>query len=50
MLHSSKRFPAILAIAILTSLLAIGVQGQQPVSASPDLNFPTVLYGAAYYN
>jgi beta-galactosidase len=45
-----KRFLGMLAV---TTLLACGAaRGQQTATKSPgpDLNFPTVLYGAAYYN
>ena len=42
------------AVAILASiiLIAISAAAQQPASKtnSPDLKFPTILYGAAYYN
>jgi len=46
---SSKRFLA-LASAILLSLAPVLAQGPKPVASGPDLNFSTVLYGAAYYN
>ena len=44
----------IFAFAIFASiiLIAITAAAQQPASktTAPDLNFPTILYGAAYYN
>jgi beta-galactosidase len=47
--QSGKRFLGLLAIATL--LTGGAVSGQQPAaSAAPALEFPTVLYGAAYYN
>ncbi len=53
--HRSNRFPASLAIAL--SLAAMAAAAQSTGSASPadsaaskTLDFPTVLYGAAYYN
>jgi beta-galactosidase len=45
MLFFGKRFPAFLAAA----LAGISANAQQPASA-PNLDFPTILYGAAYYN
>jgi beta-galactosidase len=47
MLPPGKRFPALAATAILAAFLPAFAQTPQP---GPDLNFPTVLYGAAYYN
>jgi len=46
-----KRFPGLLAMAILLAGLAAGAQ-QTGVKtpAGPDLEFPTVLYGASYYH
>src|SRR5215469_13509559 len=49
----SKRFLLLLLTGILTTATALGVQPTEPnapASAEPDLNFPTVLYGAAYYS
>jgi len=46
MQFSGKRFLGILIAAALTGLPATA---QQPAS-TPNLDFPTVLYGAAYYN
>jgi beta-galactosidase len=46
MQFSGKRFLGILIAAALTGLPATA---QQPTS-TPNLDFPTVLYGAAYYN
>jgi beta-galactosidase len=43
--HFSKRF---LALISSTILLAGAAHAQQPTA--PNLDFPTVLYGAAYYN
>ncbi len=50
--QTSKRFLLFLMpVTIFASLLAVGVvRAQQTSQAAPDLNFPTVLYGAAYYN
>jgi beta-galactosidase len=45
---SSKRFLIALSTAFLTTF--IPTQAQSPQPATPDLTFPTVLYGAAYYN
>jgi len=42
------RFFSLLAMA--TGLTAVAVHAQQPAQSAPDLSFPTVLYGAAYYN
>ena len=48
----SKRLLLILMLlTILAPLLAAGVaRAQHAGQRAPDLNFPTVLYGAAYYN
>jgi beta-galactosidase len=43
----SKRFLAPLAISLL---LPIATAAQTPQPTGPALDFPTVLYGAAYYN
>ena len=47
----SKRY---LAFAISSILVTAMVGAQQPAASTrdkgPDLDFPTVLYGAAYYN
>jgi len=43
----NKSLIGVLAIAIV---LAATAGAQQAGPAGPDLNFPTVLYGAAYYN
>ena len=42
----------VLAIFASTILITITAAAQQPVSktTAPDLKFPTILYGAAYYN
>ncbi len=45
-----KRFLVQLAIAPLFFSAAAQTQGAQPPSSAPNLDFPTVLYGAAYYN
>ncbi|HXR37788.1 MAG TPA: beta-galactosidase [Terracidiphilus sp.] len=51
MMHfASKRFLAFAAAAILASSIPAGAQAAQPAFTGPDLSFPTVLYGAAYYN
>ena len=53
---SAKRSLAFcfLGLIMTGTLLAVGAaRAQQAVPAAqpaPDLNFPTVLYGAAYYN
>ena len=46
----SKSFPACVLTAFLGILTPGFPQPQQPSSTGPDLSFPTVLYGAAYYN
>ncbi|HTB96741.1 MAG TPA: beta-galactosidase [Terracidiphilus sp.] len=52
MFQVSKRFPA----AFILSALLVGIvpvsshAAQAPSSTGPDLSFPTVLYGVAYYN
>jgi len=45
---SSKRFLAFLAMATL--LAGRATAAQQAAQPAPNLDFPTVLYGAAYYN
>jgi beta-galactosidase len=50
MRHLSKRFLALIATAILIVFTPAFAQTPQPVPNGPDLSFPTVLYGAAYYN
>jgi beta-galactosidase len=47
---SSQRFLAALAFICLTGLTSAEAQTAPPSASGPDLNFPTVLYGAAYYN
>jgi beta-galactosidase len=47
----SKRFPGVLALAALLACAVAGAQQTgQTTPAGPALDFPTVLYGAAYYN
>ncbi len=51
MRHPSKRFLCILAtIIFLAAIPAIAQQSGQAAQANPTLDFPTVLYGAAYYH
>ena len=50
MFFSGKLFLAVLATTILFSFTLAGAQTPQSASAGPDLSFPTVLYGAAYYH
>jgi beta-galactosidase len=49
-----KRLPGLLAIALLAWGVAAGAQQSAPAttaaSANANLDFPTVLYGTAYYN
>jgi beta-galactosidase len=46
-----KRFlPLISLAALLTATAACAQQAGQGAPPAPDLSFPTVLYGAAYYN
>jgi beta-galactosidase len=47
---SSKRFLALFVSVILATSSAAVAQAPHPAASGPDLNFPTVLYGAAYYN
>ena len=50
MLHvSGKRFLALLPIFLLLAVSTVSAQ-QTSAPAGPALDFPTVLYGAAYYN
>src|SRR6266702_4218285 len=44
---SRKRFLALAASTLLVALPALRAQSN---SANPQIDFPTVLYGAAYYN
>jgi beta-galactosidase len=46
----SKRFLLWMPVAFLAASTMIGAEAQQSAPAGPDLSFPTVLYGAAYYN
>jgi beta-galactosidase len=46
----SKRFLMVLSTAVLTSFIVTQAQTPPATSPGPDLSFPTVLYGAAYYN
>ncbi len=53
MRFSGKRFPGLMATAILLAAAAAAAQPAQTPPAPPaaqTLDFPTVLYGAAYYN
>ena len=51
MLLSNHRFPALRALALIALAFSpLAAAAQQSTTSSPDLNFPTVLYGAAYYN
>jgi len=45
-----KRFLAFAAIPLFAVSVPSRTQTTQPPTAGPDLSFPTVLYGAAYYN
>ena len=45
-----KRFLFGVIVAGVACFLSMGARGQQAAAAGPDLSFPTVLYGAAYYN
>jgi len=47
---SGKRFLALVCAVILMVSEPICGQSSQSASTGPDLSFPTVLYGAAYYN
>ncbi len=46
----SKRFLAFLVLFLSSVLLNAPAQSSPAQPTGPDLNFPTVLYGAAYYN
>jgi beta-galactosidase len=51
MMLSNNRFPALRALAFIALAFSpLAAAAQQSTTSSPDLNFPTVLYGAAYYN
>ncbi|MGA2808748.1 MAG: beta-galactosidase [Terracidiphilus sp.] len=45
-----KRLLALLTISLSFAMAQAGAQNSQPTSTGPALDFPTVLYGAAYYN
>ncbi|HEX4756509.1 MAG TPA: beta-galactosidase, partial [Terracidiphilus sp.] len=48
---SKRSLLFLMPVTIFASLLGAGaVSAQQTSQTAPDLNFPTVLYGAAYYN
>ena len=46
----SKRSLALIATVLFVVIEPAFPQSQQPPSTTPDLTFPSVLYGAAYYN
>jgi beta-galactosidase len=48
--YSSKRFLVALTLSASFGCSAARAQSPQPASTTPDLDFPNVLYGAAYYN
>src|SRR3984957_2200381 len=48
MTFSSKPFLGLCAFALFSASIAAGQQGGK--AGGPNLDFPTVLYGAAYYN
>ena len=50
MRHSSKRFLAFLAVSLLVTYRRSARKRPKPTPAQQALDFPTVLYGAAYYN
>ncbi|MGB7548498.1 MAG: beta-galactosidase [Terracidiphilus sp.] len=54
MRFSGKRFPGLMATTILLAAAAAGAQPSAQIPPAPPaartLDFPTVLYGAAYYN
>jgi beta-galactosidase len=45
-----KRFPALFMVVLLAFCWQLCAQVTSPTPTGPDLSFPTVLYGAAYYN
>ena len=49
---ASKRFPGFLIFCIFLagSVVPVRSVAQNTSSSGPDLSFPTVLYGVAYYN
>jgi beta-galactosidase len=47
---SGKRFLALLTMVFLFGITGADAQNSQAQAAGPNLDFPTVLYGAAYYN
>ena len=52
MLRTRKRFPAFVLTCVLCALghAAAAQPNTAAATTGPDLSFPTVLYGAAYYN
>ena len=50
MVRLRKRFLFGVMVAGVAGFLSMGARGQQAAAGGPDLSFPTVLYGAAYYN
>jgi beta-galactosidase len=50
MVRLRKRFLFGVMVAVVACFLSMGARGQQAAGGGPDLSFPTVLYGAAYYN
>src|SRR5271154_2433327 len=50
MLFARRVLLTVLGIATFAGLPSGWAQDPQSSQATPDLNFPTVLYGAAYYN
>ena len=50
MVSLGKRFLFGVIVAGVACFLSMGARGQQAAAGGPDLSFPTVLYGAAYYN
>ena len=47
---SGKCFPVVSVLILQCAVLVAKAQNQPSAGAGPDLSFPTVLYGAAYYN
>ena len=45
-----KCFPVVSVLILQCAVLVAKAQNQPSAGAGPDLSFPTVLYGAAYYN